>query len=372
VSVSVVTDQDILLGHVPDDSHLPLAVRRQCRQPCLPKRFRDTLPQPSAALPPSEHPDPSDATNACISALESPQIPPTIADHSQIHSPRRILKSPQNIFGLFRQYHARDFPSHDPEELVTLHEMWDASGATSTQIAHGSFGPYPNQSSFLLGEWFWGEGVQKSKRSFKELVDIIGGPEFNPADIRETKWDRIDHQLGNGPDGLWVDEPDANWVQTPVTILVPFSDRMSHPGAKEFVIPDFYHRSVVGILREQVERNQHFHFEPFELHWQQRDASGSARVYSELYNSSAFLEEHEKLQNSPTNLGCDLPRVVVGLMFASDATQLTSFGQASLWPLYMQFGNDSKYRRGKPSLHLCNHVAYFQKVGIIFAVFSVH
>jgi hypothetical protein len=342
---------------VPGDSHLPLAIRRQRRQPRLPKRFCDTLPQTSAALPPSEQPDLPDTINACTAALGSPQISPATTDGAQLErcSPRRILKSPRNIFGLFRQYHARDFPSHDPEELVTLHEMWDASCA--------SFGPYPNQSSFLLGEWFWCEGVQKSKRSFKELVDIIRGPEFNPADIRETKWDLIDDQLGSDHNEVWMDEPDANWIRTPVTILVPFSDRMLHPGAKEFVISDFYHRSVVEILRERVENNYHFHFDPFELYWQPGHVpSPATRVYNELYNSPAFLEEHEKLQNSPKNPGCDLPRVVVGLMFASDATQLTSFGQTSLWPLYMQFGNESKYRRGKPTLHLCNHVAYFQKV----------
>jgi hypothetical protein len=49
-------------------------------------------------------------------------------------------------------------------------------------------------------------------------------------------------------------------------------------------------------------------------------------------------------------------------MFWSDATQLTSFGNAKLWPLYMYFGNESKYCRCKPTNHLCEHVAYFQTV----------
>jgi hypothetical protein len=49
-------------------------------------------------------------------------------------------------------------------------------------------------------------------------------------------------------------------------------------------------------------------------------------------------------------------------MFASDATMLASFGTAKLWPLYLYFGNDSKYRRGKPSENLCEQVAYFEKV----------
>jgi hypothetical protein len=49
-------------------------------------------------------------------------------------------------------------------------------------------------------------------------------------------------------------------------------------------------------------------------------------------------------------------------MFASDATMLALFGTAKLWPLYVCFGNDSKYRRAKPSENLSEQVAYFEKV----------
>jgi hypothetical protein len=49
-------------------------------------------------------------------------------------------------------------------------------------------------------------------------------------------------------------------------------------------------------------------------------------------------------------------------MFWSDATQLANFGDAKLWPLYMFFGNESKYQRGKPSSNRCEHVAYFESV----------
>ena len=51
------------------------------------------------------------------------------------------------------------------------------------------------------------------------------------------------------------------------------------------------------------------------------------------------------------------------LMFLSNLTHLTAFGDVKLWPLYLLFGNDSKYLRCKPRSHLCEHVAYFIKVG---------
>ncbi|KAG1857827.1 hypothetical protein F4604DRAFT_1931350 [Suillus subluteus] len=49
-------------------------------------------------------------------------------------------------------------------------------------------------------------------------------------------------------------------------------------------------------------------------------------------------------------------------MFWSDSTHLTTFGNAKLWPLYMYFGNESKYHCCKPTCNLSNHVAYFQKL----------
>ncbi|KIJ19525.1 hypothetical protein PAXINDRAFT_69491, partial [Paxillus involutus ATCC 200175] len=62
----------------------------------------------------------------------------------------------------------------------------------------------------------------------------------------------------------------------------------------------------------------------------------------------------------PPEPGCDLPQAVVALMFWSDSTQLTQFGTVKLWPLYVFFGSESKYRRSQPSNNLCSHAAYFQ------------
>ena len=85
-------------------------------------------------------------------------------------------------------------------------------------------------------------------------------------------------------------------------------------------------------------------------------------IHGELYMSEAFLQTHKDLQQSPPELGCDLECVVVALMFWSDATQLTTFSNAKLWPCYMFFGNKSKYRRCKPSCCLCSHIAYFNHI----------
>jgi hypothetical protein len=255
--------------------------------------------------------------------------------------------------------------------------------------------PFPNESSFLLGEWYWNHGVQKSRESFNKLLSIVGNPGFRSEDVLHTKWGRIDTMLakndfdesgdghetsgtgnGNGFDSVgddddagWMNE-DAGWKQTPIYISVPFHHRMKNPGPKKYFVGDLYHRSFVSVIREKLANrhdDQNFHYEPFELLWKPADDSVETRVHGELYTSPAFIEAHRDLQDSPREPGCDLPRVVVALMFWSDSTHLTSFGDAKLWPLYLSFGNDSKYHRCKPTCHLCNHVAYFQAVSHHFS-----
>ena len=98
------------------------------------------------------------------------------------------------------------------------------------------------------------------------------------------------------------------------------------------------------------------------MFWQPNEHIEPVRVHGELYTSEAFLETHRQLQESPGEPGCDLQRVVVGLMFASDGTHLTAFSDNKLWPVYLAIGNESKYRRSKPSCEAFEHIAYFETV----------
>jgi hypothetical protein len=229
-----------------------------------------------------------------------------------------------------------------------------------------AYGPYPNRSSFLLGDWYWNRSIQKSQQDFKALLDIVAANDFRPGDVQRTGWHKINAQLANGECDIeeWIDE-DAGWKETPVTISVPFHHRSDTPGVQKYSVANLHHRSLVSIIREKISNpsaHPYFHFEPYELHWRPDDNHESIRVHGELYTSPTFVDAHNALQASPREPNCDLERVVVALMFWSDSTQLTNFGNAKLWPLYMFFGNDSKYRRGKPSSNCCEHVAYFESV----------
>lgn len=303
-------------------------------------------------------------------------------------TPTRTFQTPRNAFGLSRLYHSEAPPAHDPEDWVELQEVAEdvlhSNAGLGPPMYHQSnsdcdksiFYPYPNKSSFLLGEWYWGGGAQKSRESFSDLIDIVGSSSFRPEDVQKTKWAGVDRNLahntfdgdGDGSDdgdkAEWVDE-DAGWQRTPIKISVPFHSRTKRPGPQTYEVGHLYHRSLVSVIREKLaneQDSQHFHYEPYELFWKPSGGERNVRVYGELYTSPAFVKAHQDLQNSPREPGCNLPRVVAAMMFWSDVTHLTSFGTAKLWPCYLFFGNESKYRRSKPSYHLCNHVAYFQSV----------
>ncbi len=208
-----------------------------------------------------------------------------------------------------------------------------ANQKEEANIPTSMFFPYPNYSAFLLGEWYWGNGVQKTKDGFQKLVNIITGGGFNPADIQNIAWDSVNKLLGGSGDSQgdrWLDKLDAGWKTTTITLSIPFrqkkpdSDkRQRNSGNKTkctptkllpYTFPPFHHRSIVDVLKEKMTNLhdfQHFHLEPFQLQWQYSDKPGvdPIRVYGELYTSPAFLEAHKEIQN--TGWGTWLPATIV-------------------------------------------------------------
>jgi hypothetical protein len=62
-----------------------------------------------------------------------------------------------------------------------------------------------------------------------------------------------------------------------------------------------------------------------------------------------MLEAYTEINCLPHAPGDKLEPVVASVMVWSDATHLANFGDASLWPFYVYFGNQSKYSQGKPT-----------------------
>ncbi|KAG6905803.1 hypothetical protein DXG01_000659 [Tephrocybe rancida] len=258
---------------------------------------------------------------------------PVLADPYYVQqaapAPNAVYDTPANVFGLFCRY--------------TLH--------SSSNNAHSTSERHDPDSLMDLTKWFWNRGAQKSKESFRDLLKILGSEDFST-----------------------IDDDDAGWHESSIVISIPFHRNTDNPGVRNYTINGFYHRTLTSVICEKLtlkrEDATNFHLEPYELLWQKSRNQQPIPLYAEMYMSQAFLSAHQKLQEAPPEPGCTLPRVVVALMLWSDATHLTQFGNAKITPLYMYFGNKSKYRRSKPSCRLAEHVAFFQQLPDSFNDFA--
>ena len=169
-------------------------------------------------------------------------------------------------------------------------------------------------------------------------------------------------------------EETDHWVESEVSIAVPDGRPHSpeHP-VPVFTMPGLMHRPIMEIIRSVWTSPEaaSFQYVPFRQFWTNRTLNKDERVFGELYSSDAFLEAHEALQRQQPENGCSLERVVCAIMAFSDSTHLASFGDASLWPLYVYFGNQSKYVRARPSSGSCHHTAYIPKVSSICTIRSI-
>lgn len=357
----------------------------------LPPQDAVALHEASDVVPGGLHPSvsPSDGSSPSLSDSNTQIVQPPLKQH---HS---VVTTQTNSFGLFRLYDEDSVPANDPEDQSgsgTFPGVQPGVEPTASPPSDSGnlFHPYPNESSWRVGDWYWNDGIQKSKKNFQSLIEIITDANFRPEDLRRANWASIDRELGDsgirvtphtlpsnsaGESQDWLPEGDG-WMQRAITISVPFHRRSLDPGPRDYTISTFYRRSLLSTIRDKLSdplRCKSFRFEPYIMRWRRSHAADDINVYGELFYSQAFVSMHRQLQDAPPDSAsrCTLPRRIVALMFWSDATQLTSFGDAKLWPLYMYFGNESKYSRCKPTANLCSHVAYFQTVCVRYPQISM-
>ncbi|KAK7689513.1 hypothetical protein QCA50_007305 [Cerrena zonata] len=225
-----------------------------------------------------------------------------------------------------------------------------------------SLGGCSNMSSKLIMDWHWSSGT-KSLENTNLLVhtvmrsNLIQSHELEHFDARrETR--QIDAALAKLSDC---------WLETSVDISVP--DGKPHPKGGATPIPIFtvdglVHRSLTQIIRSvwTSADSSEFQYIPFRQYWKRGPGLADEQVHGEFFTSEACNTAYEDLQSSSPEPDCNLERVICALMLYSDSTHLANFGSAALWPLYMYFGNQSKYVRACPSSGSCHHVAYIPKL----------
>ena len=124
----------------------------------LPKHYRDMLPEPHMPLPPQEC---RESNGERTQVPELANIPASRDLQGSILCsplPSRTFKNQVNSYGLFQLYDYDTIPENDPEDIS------DAAGHMDIYLNANPFYPYPNQSSLLLEDWYWNQGMVKLRK----------------------------------------------------------------------------------------------------------------------------------------------------------------------------------------------------------------
>uniref|UniRef100_A0A8H7Y0B5 Uncharacterized protein n=1 Tax=Psilocybe cubensis TaxID=181762 RepID=A0A8H7Y0B5_PSICU len=323
------------------------------RQHRNPRRNNQTLPEPVSSLPPL----PLSATR---------RVTLYVLDR---------FTSVINVFGVWRYYPRR--PHHDPNSFLSLEDLASKPATfkqLSSSILDGITSYISNLQStvHLLLQWANNGQTLKSIGQINELVDtVLLAPNFNAQDLigfdarrEHARMDKAIATLGLG----------AHFRETCVRIWVPSG--IPHCPPLPYLVPGLLHRFFTSLITEMFTGPlaKHMHYAPFELWHQSPCTNKSERIFSELYNSDAFLAKSEAIQRRgalpPDNPNCKREKVVAALQIASDATHYTNFGNAKGWPIYVMAGNLSKYIRAQPGSGALHHLAYIPSLPDLFKDFA--
>ena len=325
-----------------------------------PARFRDILPEPPRAVP---------------APAPQPRLPTV---YLIVTNPFETIF---NSFGLFRRYLFH--PSHDPDAFVNPSDLSNLTAHTpstppprSIETNCDSPQPFANMSVWRLMRWMNTGSNSKSEGEVNRLVDdVLSAPDFRTEDLRNFNAHRENSCLDTADKSTPLED---NFQAASITIEVPTGQPNDPSTPRTYSVPGLRYRKLLNVVKAafQDPLSQQFHFTPFSLMHKSPITGEPQRVYGELYNSDEFINEHKRVQNCslppPDDPECKLEKVIAALMFWSDSTHLTNFGTAALWPIYLFFGNLSKYIRSRPSSGACHHLAYIPSVFIpsICAAFS--
>ena len=219
--------------------------------------------------------------------------------------------------------------------------------------------------------WFYSGSNQKSLAELDRLVnDVILAEDFDKNDLKKFSatrgGERLDKYKEDASTGNSAFSANDGWINTSVKIRLP-AEKVKHTSEGtmlEFEVHGLHYRRPLEVIKaafKEVAANR-FHLTPFKTMWKTEDSVPAQRIYGDVYNSDAMIEEHKAICLNPPDPTCKLETVIGAIMLWSDSTHLTSFGTASLWPIYLFLGNQSKYTRGKPTAFAAHHLAYIPKV----------
>ncbi|KAF9232549.1 hypothetical protein BU15DRAFT_90630 [Melanogaster broomeanus] len=322
--------------NVPDPVLAPRAHR-------LPARFREQLPEPPSPVTLAE--PPSRTRRVILHVFD-------------------YIQTKFNEFRISRSYRHR--PSYDPDHFLTTNQLSNIVNRQATgnsRCDRSPPWPWPNMSIWRLMTWKQSGSSQKSDAEVTRLVtDVLNAPDFKLEDLsdfsasKEVK--RLDTALETGSSSFFQKD---GWNECSVQILVPTREKNPGGNGQPFYVPKFMHRSITSVIQAAFSEStsKWFHLMPFKRIWRSPVTGKTQRVYDELYCSDAWNTAHDELQKAKRDDGCQLERVIAGLMFWSDATQLAQFGQAKAWPIYLFFCSGA-----------CHPIAFIPTNGVVITCYD--
>ncbi|KAI0738551.1 hypothetical protein C8Q80DRAFT_1124699 [Daedaleopsis nitida] len=346
------------------------------------RRYLGTLPQRDPLAQPLE-----DLALAAPGLGDATPCPTSTAPGVQCHTLAWMTH------GLAGEYDS------DEEELVSTPDQDEPM-----------YGPFENTSQFRLTDHYYGQSDTHSQDDFDDLVHAITSEGFNTNDVRGFTARKAEQVLDDYTPSDGVFSGDDGWIKASVEVSMPktHSKHKNEADTPTYTISGVVYRRLLDVIKSVVSDpvsrfKDTYHWMGHALFWtpsasdsdhmdvddppphassslsQQNDtpspstsseppsqstAPDPIRVHTDFYNSDAVLQEEAKLRKKPRipTDALTIEYVILPLLFWSDSTHLSSFGTASLWPIYLYFGNLSKYVRGRLTEFAGQHLAYIPEV----------
>lgn len=357
----------------------PIRSARSGRVVRIPRRLVDYVPHgdmslahvPPRAPTPPFHEDRS--TSPPIAATPAPDTCP------------HPLQTQTNKLGIFRIYtHAPTWHPKHEDRLDLIHESatpYAPHPPAITEAIHEiteeepdsePFVPFTNYSCAVFMAAYFSGMDTKSIEHANFLAEAMNDPRFQLEELRGFSAQRENARL----DKFLKDEGHPfqrqnGWQEASIGIHLPVEGHGfdSEYDAPKLQIHQLFHRRITDIVRSVCasEATETFQFTPYTMKWcpDPDQPHKSERVYADGFTADAMIDAQTKVDGLPRKEGDDRERVAIGLMLASDSTQLTNFGSASVWPIYLMFANQPKLERVRPSCHAVHHLAYVPSVSVL-------
>jgi hypothetical protein len=390
---SLVDQPRPLVDHLPSE---PTGLRHSTRSHIMTSRMRESISQqPSRKRrcirsPGTARASPPQAGGADQPTASTADEPVTDSEQETLAPEDHLIETEEDAMGLFRCYTV--LPSTDPDQYLTIHHVSDVPtfvkdtdsqynplaifGPQAMQNIESptspmtpSFTPFLNHSVSKLMNWFYQRST-KTLADLNSLVhDVILHPNFHSSNLKNFS---ATHELrclekSSVPDSGLPYLKNDDWKEAVIKVPLPLvqTQYQNEDNAHTLEIK-FVHRRLCEVIKSGIQdfaMSRNFHWHGFKQFWQPADNEPEQRVYGEVYTLDAFLEMESRLLDIE---GCTLKKAIVPLLIYSDSTHLADFGTASLWPIYIWFGNISKYICLRASSFSAHHLAYLPSVSSSF------